>query len=80
LRNAIENACKREGILVERVNPDYTTQECHLCGFTKKFDAAANIVHTCPGCNNKWDQDYNAAVVLLKRKLGYHVVAPTATI
>jgi hypothetical protein len=26
LRNAIENACKREGILVERVNPDYTTQ------------------------------------------------------
>lgn len=49
----------------EEVPADFTTQQCHLCGFTEKFDAAASIDHTCSGCGQRWDQDYNACMNML---------------
>lgn len=69
LRLAIENACRREGAEVIRVPAMYSTVECHKCGHTEKFDAARQLYRTCPGCWELWDQDHNAALVLLKRGL-----------
>ena len=69
LRQAIENACRREGVEVARVPPMHSTTECHVCGHVEKFDAAGHIMRTCPKCHSIWDQDENAAIVILNRGL-----------
>lgn len=69
LRQAIENACRREGVEVMRVQSMHSTTECHICGTIEKFDAAGHIMRTCPKCHNIWDQDENAATVILQRGL-----------
>jgi len=67
LRLAVESACRREGVAVTRAEAPYTTQRCHACGHTEKWDAAAQIFHTCPSCGAVYDQDYNAARVMLQQ-------------
>lgn len=67
LRLAIETACKRNGVDVVYVDPAMTTIKCHACGHVEKFNAAAQIMRTCPACGEVWDQDYNAALNLLYR-------------
>jgi predicted RNA-binding Zn-ribbon protein involved in translation (DUF1610 family) len=67
LRLCLINAFTMRGKWVVKLDPAYTTQECHLCGHTEKWDAAAAILHTCPGCGATWDQDENACRVLLAR-------------
>lgn len=67
LRGAIENAAARMGCVVITEDAKHTTTECHACGNIEKFDAAAQVWRTCPACGALWDQDHNAAQVLLKR-------------
>lgn len=43
----------------------YTTQTCHKCKKRCKWDAAAELVHTCEHCGATWDQDYNNCVNML---------------
>ncbi len=69
LRDAINNAAGRMGCEVEVVDAKYSTAECHACGHVEKFDAAAQIWRTCPACGELWDQDHNAARVLMVRFL-----------
>lgn len=69
LRGAIVQACHREGRVVKKVEAAYSTLECHVCGNKHAFDAAAQIMHRCPTCGTVWDQDHNAARVLLARGL-----------
>jgi len=69
LRQAIGNAATREGVDVAYVPSRNTTIECHVCGHTENFDAAGHIMHTCTKCSNVWDQDENAAIIILKRGL-----------
>jgi hypothetical protein len=42
-----------------------TTRQCHQCGHTETFDAARELVHTCPNCAAEYDQDENAGRNLL---------------
>ena len=49
------------------VDPAYSTHECDKCGTTDEFDAAISLTHQCSGCGAIWDQDENAASVLLRR-------------
>ena len=65
LRQVIENACRRTGVRLERIKARNTTRACHLCGRIEEWDAARQIVHTC-SCGAMWDQDYNAAVQILR--------------
>lgn len=45
-----------------------STRECHLCGFKdQKWDRPQDLVQTCSGCGESWDQDMNAARILLRR-------------
>lgn len=67
LREALENACRREKTEIIYVDPVNTTIQCNKCGHVEKFDAAAHLIRTCPACGEIWDQDYNAAKVLLER-------------
>jgi len=46
-----------------------STMECHACGLASDFDRA-DMMRTCPGCGHVHDQDWNAAVVLLRRATG----------
>jgi len=65
LRLCLEQAFKGRGGDVVRLPAANTTRRCHACGHTEAFDAAAAILHTCPGCAATWDQDRNAALNLL---------------
>jgi Putative transposase DNA-binding domain len=65
LQQAIENACRRTGVLVTRTRARNTTKTCHVCGRIGEWNAAKKLVHAC-GCGAVWDQDYNAAVQILR--------------
>jgi hypothetical protein len=67
LRSQIENACKREGVIFTKLDPKHITQECHACGWQEKWNSSSNIRRECPACKADWDQDYNAARLLLQR-------------
>jgi transposase len=47
----------------------FSTIDCHACGHREKFDASVQVWHTCPACGELWDQDCNAARVILNRKI-----------
>lgn len=54
---------------VQKTPAAWTTQFCNVCHQLEKFDAAAELVHTCSHCNHTWDQDENAAINILQRGL-----------
>lgn len=66
LRQAIQSACSREGVSVSYVEAKDTTRKCHVCGHVDRFDAAKELRHTCSQCGSTWDQDYNAAIQILR--------------
>jgi transposase len=68
LRLALINAFGGpKGGRVVMINQVNTTRECHSCGSIEKWDQAAEIRHTCGSCGTVYDQDVNAAKVMLKR-------------
>jgi hypothetical protein len=52
---------------VDVVSAVDSTHICHVCGSVEAFDAEASILHRCTACGVTWDQDENAAHVLLRR-------------
>jgi Putative transposase DNA-binding domain len=68
LRQVIENACRRSGVNAIRISARNTTKTCHVCGRIEEWNAGKELVHTC-GCGAVWDQDYNAAVQILRAGL-----------
>lgn len=68
LRQAVLSACQREGVTVTIVSGAWTTVTCHRCGLADPFDKR-ELVHRCRGCGAEWDQDENAAVLLLHRAM-----------
>jgi hypothetical protein len=70
LRQAIIDACEREGLDVITMPSAYTTRTCHQCGSVESWDQAEQILHRCSQCGDVWDQDRNAAINLLAAGLG----------
>jgi hypothetical protein len=68
-RAALENACRREGVAVEKLPAAYTTAQCHVCKELEEWDQAVSIQHRCGKCGTLWDQDFNAAKNLLEMGL-----------
>lgn len=62
---------------VVRVCAEHTTSDCHACGHRSNFDHL-ELVHTCPACGLKIDQDERAARNLLQT--GLALQAQTATV
>jgi hypothetical protein len=52
---------------VEKVEMADSTRECHLCGHVNEWKNQAPLKLECGGCGKRWDQDENAARVLLSR-------------
>jgi hypothetical protein len=69
LCDALINAMSARGGIVVEIAPEYTTQACHVCGFSPEtpWDAAESIDHRCESCGALWDQDFNAARNLAQR-------------
>ncbi len=47
------------------VNPSYTSQDCHQCGYRAKKKLSERW-HSCPICGSSLDRDTNAAINILK--------------
>ena len=54
---------------------EYSTQECHVCGELSGEPSPEKLIHACAYCGATWDQDANAAKVLLRRIASGAVVA-----
>lgn len=67
LRRIILEAIGKEG--VHLVETPGTTRTCHLCGHYNTWEKPKELYQRCqnPLCNQLWDQDYNAALVILGR-------------
>jgi len=53
---------------MEKVKTAYSTRDCHLCGHRNEWEEKpVELYQTCQGCHETWDQDYNAAKILLTR-------------
>lgn len=58
--------CEENGILLTRVNPAYTSQECSRCGAIHE-ESRLKELYSCIECKNIIDADYNAALNILHR-------------
>lgn len=56
------------------VNPAYTSQDCHACGYRAKKKLSERW-HSCPVCGASLDRDTNAALNILQNAMGQHSVA-----
>jgi hypothetical protein len=63
-RLALKSAAPLRGCRVAELACALTTQPCHVCGESERWDAAKSVRHTCRN-GHTWDQDYNAARNLL---------------
>lgn len=61
LKQKAERAVNRRVI---EVNPAYTSQDCHKCGFRAKKKLSERW-HYCPNCTASLDRDLNAALNIL---------------
>ncbi|MHB8084304.1 MAG: RNA-guided endonuclease InsQ/TnpB family protein [Dehalococcoidia bacterium] len=59
-----------------KVNPAYTTQDCHRCGHRQKLTLADRI-YVCPCCGLHIDRDLNAAKNILR--LGMQSLKPDSS-
>ncbi len=55
--------------LVVAVDPRYTSQDCHACGYRAKKKLSERW-HLCPMCGASLDRDTNAAIHILATALG----------
>ena len=62
----LEQKLKLSGIRLKRVNPAYTSRECHICGSKLKGEG---LYLVCENCKKVWDRDYNASVNIAERGL-----------
>jgi Putative transposase DNA-binding domain len=65
LRRVLENACRRTSVRLVRIKARNTTKACHACGRIEEWDSAKHLFHKC-SCGAAWDQDYNAALQILR--------------
>ncbi len=65
-RQIVTQAAQREGAQVLKLDGAGTTSHCHACGGACDWDQNRDIHHTCEHCGTLWDQDYNAAMNLLR--------------
>jgi len=62
------NKAEEAGKIVEKINPNGTSQNCSDCGMVVKKSLAVRT-HKCPYCGLEIDRDENAALNILRRGL-----------
>ena len=64
--NRLQGLSEENGVLLTKVNPAYTSQECSQCGFVQR-DNRVGERFCCMNCGYEVDADYNASVNILHR-------------
>ena len=62
-----------QGGLLIKINPQYTSQRCHVCGYTHKDNRKSQSDFCCMHCHYKDNADINAAKNILAA--GHAVIA-----
>ena len=57
------------GCYVEKVNPNYTSKMCSVCGYIYKDMDLSVREWTCPVCNTEHDRDINASINILNKTI-----------
>jgi putative transposase len=52
------------GRRIVKVNPAYTSQQCHRCGYRQKMPLSERI-YWCECCKGEWGRDHNASLNVL---------------
>lgn len=68
-RSVLTDKAERAGREVHAVNPAYTSQDCHACGYRAKKKLSERW-HLCPMCGASLDRDTNAAINILQLATG----------
>jgi len=56
----LERKCEEQGVLVNHINPIYTSQRCSECGWTCKSNRNGKLFN-CVSCGFSYDADLNAS-------------------
>ncbi|WP_249351869.1 transposase [Nocardiopsis akebiae] len=64
---ACQNAARRTGTRIVEVDPAYTSQTCHPCGYVAAESRESQSVFCCGRCGHTAHADVNAAQNILTR-------------
>lgn len=56
----INDYCNEQGVLVQKVNPTYTSKRCNSCGWTRSNNRQGKLFK-CKSCGHSTDADLNAS-------------------
>ena len=75
LINKTEYKAKENGIIVRKVNPQYTSQHCSKCGFIDRDNRLSQAQFKCSKCDYSENADFNAArnIALLDSKRSFSI-------
>jgi IS605 OrfB family transposase len=76
MRQSVANAAERRGLLVDEVNPAYTSQDCSRCGLR---GIRKRHAFSCPQCGHEAHADVNAAVNIRLRYTALRLSGPLST-
>jgi len=68
-RSVLAHKAESAGREICAVNPAYTSQDCHACGYRAKKKLSERW-HNCPMCTASLDRDTNAAINILNLATG----------
>ncbi|OEU40967.1 transposase [Methanosarcina sp. Ant1] len=67
LRTFVEYKAKLLGVLVQLVDPHYTSKQCSVCGYTSKNNRKTQSSFVCLSCGHTENADINAAKNIMFR-------------
>lgn len=68
LQQMIENKAKEKNIVVNYIDPAYTSQMCSKCGHIDKENRKVQSKFKCVKCDHELNADYNASVNIARSK------------
>lgn len=61
LQTKVEHKAAERGLVFRKINPQYTSQRCHCCGWIDKASRLSQSEFVCTKCGHKDNADRNAA-------------------
>lgn len=67
LQEMINYKAERNGIIVRKVDPAFTSQTCSKCGYIDKENRETQEIFICKNCGFKLNADHNAAINISRK-------------